>query len=97
MCGEPAMGATLGMKEGSFMPAEDAATTRLVRREITRRRIDDSKLQVNAMHGVVYLRGEVCPMRGSTCDMEVELGIIHRILRSRPGIRDVVFDVKINA
>ncbi len=76
------------------MPAEDAATTRLVRREITRRRIDDTKLQVNAMHGVVYLRGEIQALKGTECDIESELHIISRILRSRPGIRDVIMEVK---
>jgi hypothetical protein len=75
------------------MPAEDAATTRLVRREIVRRRIDDSLLQVNSMHGVVYIRGEVRSLRGEPCDLEAEMNIIHRILRSRPGIRDVVIEV----
>ncbi len=75
------------------MPAEDAATTRLVRREIVRRRIDDTLLQVNSMHGVVYIRGEVRSLRGETCDLESEMNIIHRILRSRPGIRDVIIEV----
>ncbi|MGQ9923554.1 MAG: hypothetical protein ACUVSM_06370 [Armatimonadota bacterium] len=75
------------------MPAEDAATTRLVRREIVRRRIDDTMLQVNSMHGVVYIRGEVRSLRGENCDLEAEMNIIHRILRSRPGIRDVIIEV----
>ncbi len=79
------------------MPAEDAATTRLVRREIVRRRIDDSQLHVNSMHGVVYIRGQVRSLRGEECDLEAEMNIIHRILRSRPGIRDVVFEVEIRA
>ncbi len=76
------------------MPAEDAATTKMVRREIVRRHIDVTSLQVNAMHGVVYLRGQVKPLLGRECDLEAEMLIIHRILRSRPGIRDVVLEVE---
>jgi len=45
------------------------------------------------MHGVVYIRGEVRSLRGEPCDLEAEMNIIHRILRSRPGIRDVVIEV----
>jgi hypothetical protein len=45
------------------------------------------------MHGVVYIRGEVRSLRGENCDLEAEMNIIHRILRSRPGIRDVIIEV----
>lgn len=79
------------------MPVEDAATTRMVRREIVRRRLDDSRLQVNAMHGVVYLRGEVRALDRGGVDPHEELHILSRILRSRPGIRDVVLEVAIVA
>lgn len=75
------------------MAGEDAATTRMVRRELCRRRLDDSKLQVNAMHGIVYLRGELRSADGKCCDMAGEMVIIQRILRSRPGVRDVIFEL----
>lgn len=79
------------------MPVEDIATTRMVRREIIRRRLDDSRLQVNAMHGVVYLRGEVSALDRGGVDAHEELHILSRILRSRPGIRDVVLEVNVVA
>lgn len=75
------------------MPAEDAQTTRLVQREITRRYIDITRLDVKAMHGVVYLRGSIAKLRGHNVDLRHELEIINRVLRGKPGIRDVIIDV----
>lgn len=78
------------------MPAEDAMMTRMVQREIGRRYIDASRLDVKAFHGVVYLRGQIKGLRGHNVDLKVELETINRILRGRPGIRDVVMDVQIH-
>ncbi|MCX6377202.1 MAG: hypothetical protein NTU88_14425 [Armatimonadetes bacterium] len=75
------------------MPAEDAQTTRLVQREIGRRYIDITRLDVKAIHGVVYLRGSIAKLRGHNVDLRHELEIINRVLRGKPGIRDVVIDV----
>ena len=77
------------------MPVEDAEMTRMVRREISRRYIDSSMLDVRVMHGVVYLRGWVAKLRGHPheVDLREELELIHRILIQKPGIRDVVVEV----
>ncbi len=75
------------------MPAEDARMTRLVQREIGRRYIDASRLDIKAVHGVVYLRGSIRRLRGHEVDLDHELEVINRVLRGKPGIRDVVIDV----
>lgn len=75
------------------MPAEDARMTRLVQREIGRRYIDASRLDVKAVHGVVYLRGSIRRLRGHEVDLDHELQVINRVLRGKPGVRDVVIDV----
>ena len=78
------------------MPIEDAEMTRMVRREISRRYIDSSSLDVRVMHGVVYLRGWVDNLRGAhhqQVDLKEEMELIHRILTQKPGIRDVVVEV----
>ena len=75
------------------MPAEDARMTRLVQREIGRRYIDASRLDVKAVHGVVYLRGSIRKLRGHEADLDHELQVINRVLRGKPGVRDVVIDV----
>lgn len=75
------------------MPAEDVQMTRLVQREIGRRYIDSRQLDVRVIHGVVYIRGTVRKIRGHDVSLEAEMEIIRRVLRSKPGIRDVIMDV----
>jgi hypothetical protein len=79
------------------VPVEDAEMTRMVRREISRRYVDASSLDVRVMHGVVYLRGWVERLHGAhhqDVDLKEEMEMIHRILVQRPGIRDVVVEVE---
>lgn len=77
------------------MPTGDAETTRMVQREISRRFINAAGLDVKSTHGVVYLRGYIQRLRGHDMDLKHELEVIHRILRTKPGIRDVIIDVDI--
>jgi hypothetical protein len=67
----------------------------MVQREISKRNIDISMLDVHVHHGVVYLRGTVKKSRGQNIDMKHEFSIISHILRGCPGIRDVVNDIHI--
>jgi hypothetical protein len=79
------------------VPIEDAEMTRAIRREISRRYIDSSSLDVRVMHGVVYLRGWVDKLhgaQGSQVDLKEEMELIHRILVQKPGIRDVIVEVE---
>lgn len=75
------------------MPVGDAQTTRLAHREISRRFIDITKLDIKAMRGVVYLRGQIKKLRGHDVDLKHEMEVIRRVLHSKPGIRDVIIDV----
>ncbi len=75
------------------MALADVETRRMVLREISKRHIDSSRLDVQVFHGVVYLRGTVSGMRGHDVDIKAEMELIRRILRQRPGVRDVVLDV----
>lgn len=77
------------------MSVEDARQTRMVQREISKRRIDISRMDIHVHHGVVYLRGTVRPLRGQTFDIKQEFQIIAHILRGCPGIRDVVNEVTV--
>jgi hypothetical protein len=77
------------------MSVEDARQTRMVQREISKRNIDISMLDVHVHHGVVYLRGTVRKSRGQNIDMKHEFNILSHILRGCPGIRDVVNDILI--
>jgi hypothetical protein len=77
------------------MGREDAGTTRLAQREVGRRYIDTTRLDIKAQHGTVYLRGSVSKLRGHNVDLHHELELIKLILRGKPGIRDVIVDVTI--
>jgi hypothetical protein len=77
------------------MAVEDAAQTRLVQREISRRNIDITQLDIHVHHGVVYLRGIVKRMRGHELDLNHEIQIICHMLRARPDVRDVINEVTI--
>jgi hypothetical protein len=76
------------------MALEDANQTRMVQREISRRYIDTTLVDVRVIHGVCYLRGVISKLRSHPdIDLEHEAEIIRKILRQKPGIRDVVWEV----
>jgi hypothetical protein len=66
----------------------------LVRRELARRPLDCSMVQVSVTHGVVYLRGTVRAMRGHDIDLLQEIAIVETVLKQRAGIRDVVSELQ---
>ena len=59
---------------------------------MARRCLETGEVQVSAMHGVIRLTGTVRPMRGHEEEFEEELNTLHRVLKQRSGIRDVVMD-----
>jgi hypothetical protein len=67
----------------------------LVRREMARRPIDSSMVDVYANHGIVYLRGTVRPVRGQHIDLQHEVTILMTILKQKPGIRDVISELQL--
>lgn len=70
---------------------------RIARSEFARRGVDVSRADLYVMHGILYMRGEVKPMpKSMIVDMNAEMGIITKILRQQPEIRDIVLDVKTN-
>lgn len=66
----------------------------LVRREMARRPIDCSMVDVHVSHGIVYLRGTVRPIRGHDIDLQQEISILLTVLKQRQGIRDVVSELQ---
>ncbi len=67
---------------------------RIARAEFARRGIDVSRADLYVMHGVLYMRGSVKPMPNATfTDMASEMGLVMKILRQRPEIRDIVAEV----
>jgi len=71
-------------------PQVDNEISRRVRRELNRRYVDTSRVQVRVSYGVVYLTGEMRPTRGMGGTLQEELEIIRNILLHIPGVREVV-------
>ena len=74
------------------MPLEDVEMVRSVRREMARRRLDTGETQVCAMRGIIHLTGRVRPIRGHEADFEHEIHTLYRVLKQRPGVRDVCLE-----
>jgi hypothetical protein len=67
----------------------------MIQRELTRRYVDFSMVDVRVIHGVCYLRGTMRQLRSHPeVDLETEAEVIRKILRQKPGIRDVVWEVQ---
>lgn len=80
------------------MAVEDAAMTRMVQRELGRRYVDSSRLDVRVTHGVCYLRGVLEKLRFyPEVDLEYEAELIRKLLRQKPGIREVIWEVYVRA
>jgi hypothetical protein len=72
----------------------DARLTRIVRSEIIKRELDTQRLEVKVIHAVIYLTGELRPVRGHDIDPKKEMEIIESILLKIPGIRGLDNRVK---
>ena len=78
------------------MTQSDLEVTRRARCEITRRYVDASRLDVSVMHGVIYLRGSLSPLRGhGEVDLKHEAEVISQLLHRLPAIRQVVWEAEL--
>lgn len=77
------------------MALEDASLTRAVQRELCRRYVDMTMVDIRVIHGVCYLRGTMSKLRSHPeVDLEHESEVIRKILRAHQGVRDVVWEVR---
>lgn len=66
----------------------------MVRSQIARRYIDSSNLDVRVIHGTVHLRGVIRVLRShASLDLNKEMDLITTILRGKPGVREVIWEV----
>lgn len=79
------------------MSIVDAEMTRDVLRDLGKRPIDISNLEIHVQHGVVYIRGRIEKVRGywEDIDLQDELNIIIKVLHQKMGVRDVICDIQI--
>jgi len=80
------------------MSVVDSAMTREVMRDISKRPLDISQLSVHVTRGVVHLGGRVEWLRGHYQDIDLteEIHLICRLLKQKPGIRDVCCEIEIS-
>ncbi len=72
------------------MPLEDKQLRLRCLREIARRPIDYSQLQIQAINGIVRMTGVLRPIRGNVVDMDKELRVIIDSLERLPKVKEVV-------
>jgi hypothetical protein len=79
------------------MSVVDAAMTREVLRDISKRPLDIGQLNVHVTQGVVYLGGRVDKLRDYHLDIDLieEINMIVRLLKQKAGIRDVLCEVEL--
>lgn len=71
----------------------DVEATKIARKQFVRHHIDVTQCDIRSSHGVVYVRGVLKAYGGAPYgDLKIETERVARILKQKPGIRDVVLD-----
>jgi hypothetical protein len=77
------------------MTLADTRMRRDVQKEIVKRDIESNAIVVQVINSVVYLDGEVRPIRGMIVDLRREKEIIEEVVRGMKGVRDVINNLKV--
>ena len=76
------------------MSVEAKDLVKKIRGQIARRYIDSSMVNISVVGGTVYLTGVLHKLRTAPdVDLKAEMEQIGKILRTVPGVRDVIWDV----
>ena len=74
----------------------DRAATKIARAAFARKAIDLGLADLRVIHGICYVRGTVSKGAGAQyADVAVEMEHVAKARRSKPEIRDVVFDCNV--
>jgi osmotically-inducible protein OsmY len=76
------------------MTLADTRLRREIQKELVKRDIESNAINVQVINFVVYLTGEVRPLRGISLDVRKERELIEEIVRNMKGVRDVVNEIK---
>jgi hypothetical protein len=76
------------------MPLEDSKTRRRVEHEVAKHDVDISMASIAVINQVAYFTGRIRSMRGTGhgADTKKTMEKIADVVRSLPGIKDVVLD-----
>jgi len=76
------------------MSTENKELQKKIRGQIARRYVDASMVNVNCVGGTVHLTGVLKSIRTNAgINLKEEMENISKLLRSMPGVREVVWDV----
>ena len=76
------------------MSADNKEMQKKVRGQIARRYVDASLVNVNCVGGTVHLTGVLRSLRThNTINLKDEMENISKLLRTLPGVREIVWDV----
>ena len=81
--------------DGFVMAHAYAELAKAARSQVTRRPVDASQLVVSVTGTTVYITGVLRALPGHKIDLKEEMGTITMILKGKPGIAEVVWDVTI--
>jgi hypothetical protein len=70
----------------------DVESTKMLRREFTKRQVDLGYADLRVSHGVAYIRGSLSLVRGTSGDIHSIVANVVHSLRAKPEFRDVVVD-----
>lgn len=70
----------------------DVESTKVLRREFTKRQVDLGYADLRVSHGVAYIRGSLSLVRGTPGDIHSIVANVVHSLRAKPEFRDVVVD-----
>lgn len=77
------------------MKPEDIQLAKSIASELTRRRLNISQVIITVSSGIVNIQGRIRRIRGDNRDLNLELQRARDIIKRKPGVRDVIINVKI--
>ncbi len=77
------------------MKPEDVQLAKSIASELTRRRLNISQVIITVSSGIVNIQGRIRRIRGDNRDLNLELQRARDIIKRKPGVRDVIINVKI--
>ena len=71
---------------------EDIRNRKRIRAEFTKRLIDVTAMDLQVLHGVVYIRGVIKPIKGGVGDPKAEVKTIANSIKQLGLAKDVIID-----
>ena len=72
--------------------AEDIRNRKRIRAEFTKRLIDVTSMDLQVLHGTVYIRGVIKPIKGGVGDIRAEVETSAANVRNLGLAKDVIID-----